>query len=140
MCLTCLAVCLVHQSVKFIKLKLIILQTELLVGCSRLAFIQLLFDFIRSEAQPTNWTQNHTRRHSLQTGHKTTPDNFNIIGREDHGLARTIKDSIYIRVNNPTLNMNLGKYKLNHIWDRVLLNTPDLFQWACAQNIHKWAC
>ena len=49
--------------------------------------------------------------HSTQTGHNTTPENFNIIGREDHGLARTIKEAIYIRVNNPTLNRSIGKYK-----------------------------
>ena len=64
--------------------------------------------------------------HSTQTGHHTTPDNFNIIGKEDHGLARIIKESVYIRVNNPTLNRNIGKYNLNHIWDKVLLNTPTL--------------
>ena len=64
--------------------------------------------------------------HSTQTVHNTTPDNFNIIGREDHGLARTIKESIYIRVNNPTLNRNIGKYSLNHIWDRVSLITSSL--------------
>ena len=64
--------------------------------------------------------------HSTQTGHSTTPDNFYIIGREDHGLARTIKESIYIRVNNPTHNRNVGKYNLHHIRDRVLFNTPDL--------------
>ena len=29
-------------------------------------------------------------------------------------------------VNNPTLNRNIGKFNLPHIWDRVLLNTPDL--------------
>ena len=40
-----------------------------------------------------------------------------------HNLARNIKDSIYIRVNNPTLNNNIGKYNLPHIWDRVSLNT-----------------
>ena len=64
--------------------------------------------------------------HNLQAGHNTTPDNFDIIGREDHGLARTIKTSIYIRVNNPTLNRNIGKYNLFHIWDRDLLNTLTL--------------
>ena len=37
-----------------------------------------------------------------------------------------IKESIYIRVRNPTLNQNIGKYNLNHIWDRVLFNTPGL--------------
>ena len=41
-------------------------------------------------------------------------------------LARTIKESIYIRVNTPTLNQNIGKYTLNHIWDRVLFNNPGL--------------
>ena len=41
--------------------------------------------------------------HSCITGHATTQDNFQIIGREDHGIARTIKESIYIRVNNPHL-------------------------------------
>ena len=46
--------------------------------------------------------------------------NFTIIGREDHGLAITIKESIYIRANNPTLNRNVSKY------NRVLFNTPDL--------------
>ena len=64
--------------------------------------------------------------HSTQTGHITTPENFNIIGREDHDLARRIKESIYIRVNHPILNRNIGKYNLHHIWDRVLLNTYDL--------------
>ena len=64
--------------------------------------------------------------HIQQTGHTTTSSNFNIIGRKDQGLARTIKESIYIRVNNPTLNRNICKYNLNHIWDRVLFNTPGL--------------
>ena len=41
-------------------------------------------------------------------------------------LARNIKESIYIRVNNPTLNNNIGKFNLSHIWDRVLLNPKGL--------------
>ena len=40
--------------------------------------------------------------------------------------TRNIKESIFIRVNNPTLNRNIGKFNLPHIWDRVLLNTPGL--------------
>ena len=64
--------------------------------------------------------------HIQQTGHIPTTNNFNIIGREDQGFARTIKEAIYIRVNNPTLNRNIGKYILNHIWDRVLFNTTGL--------------
>ena len=45
---------------------------------------------------------------------------------EGHGLARNIKEPIFIRVNNPTLNMNIGRFNLSHIQDRVLLNTPGL--------------
>ena len=61
--------------------------------------------------------------HNINTGHLTTQHNFQIIGREGHSTARTNKESIYIRINNPTLNRNIGKYSLQNIWDRVLLNT-----------------
>ena len=64
--------------------------------------------------------------HSSQTGHPTNHNNFQIIGREGHNLARNVKESIYIRVNNSTLNNNIGKFNLSHIWDRLLLNTKGL--------------
>ena len=64
--------------------------------------------------------------HIQQTGHNIADNSFNIIGRVEQGQGRTIKESIYIRVNNPTLNQNIGKYNLSHIWDRVLFNTPGL--------------
>ena len=32
------------------------------------------------------------------------------------------------------LNRNIGKYNLNHIWDRVLFNTPGL-KIGCSQNL-----
>ena len=64
--------------------------------------------------------------HSTLTGHTTNHNNFQIIGREGHNLARNIKESIYIRVNNPSLNNNIGKFNLSHIWDRVLLKTKGL--------------
>ena len=64
--------------------------------------------------------------HSTITGHTTNHNNFQIIGREGHNLARNIKESIYIRVNNPSLNNNIGKFNLSHIWDRVLINTKGL--------------
>ena len=64
--------------------------------------------------------------HQNNSGHVTILDNFKIIGREDNSLARTIKESMYIRVNNPTLNRNIGKYNLPHIWDKLLFSIPDL--------------
>ena len=64
--------------------------------------------------------------HQNSSGHQTTLDNFKIIGREDNNLARTIKESMFIRVNNPTLNRNIGKYNLPHIWDNILYTIPEL--------------
>ena len=59
-------------------------------------------------------------------GKGSSQNNFQIIGREGPCLARNIKESIFIRVSNPTLKRNIGKFNLPHIWDRVLLNTPGL--------------
>ena len=64
--------------------------------------------------------------HQSNSGHKATLDNFKIIGREYNSLARTIKESMYIRVNNPTLNRNIGKYNLPHIWNKILFTIPEL--------------
>ena len=64
--------------------------------------------------------------HSNQTGHTTNQNNFQIIGREGHSLARNMKESIYIRVNNPTLNNNIGKLTCPTFGTGVLLNTKGL--------------
>ena len=61
--------------------------------------------------------------HIQLTGHNIADNSFNIIGREDQGQARTIKESIHIRVNNPTLNQNIGKY-----------NLPQGLNWALPTN------
>ena len=42
--------------------------------------------------------------HYNTSGHSVTIDNFSIVGREDQNLMRTIKEALYIRVNNPSLN------------------------------------
>ena len=60
------------------------------------------------------------------TGHNVTFNNFNIVGREDLNLMRTIKEALYIRVNNPSINRNVGKYHVPHVWDEVLFNTSEL--------------
>ena len=53
--------------------------------------------------------------HQSSSCHETTMENFKIIGREENSLTRTIKESMYIRVNNPSLNRGMGKYNLSHI-------------------------
>ena len=60
------------------------------------------------------------------SGHKISIENFDIAGREDQNLTRTIKEALYIRVNDPSLNRNIGKYHLPHIWDEVLFNISEL--------------
>ena len=64
--------------------------------------------------------------HSFISGHSVTIDNFSIVGREDQNLLRTIKEALYISVNDPSLNKNIGKYHLQHIWDEVLYNISEL--------------
>ena len=64
--------------------------------------------------------------HQNITGHDTTIENFSIVEREDHNLIRTIKEAIHIRVNNPSLNKNIDKYHLPHIWAEVLISIPEL--------------
>ena len=64
--------------------------------------------------------------HSNITGCNVTINNFNIVGREDLNLMRTIKEALYIMVNDPSLNRNMGKYHLPHVWDEVLFNTLEL--------------
>ena len=64
--------------------------------------------------------------HSNISGHKVTINNFEIVGREDLNQMRTIKEAIYIRVNDPSLNRNVGKYHLPHVWDEVLANISEL--------------
>ena len=64
--------------------------------------------------------------HENITGHKTTLENFKIIAREGQNMTRAIKEAIYIRVNNPTLNRNIGKYNLPHIWNKLLFAIPEL--------------
>ena len=63
--------------------------------------------------------------HSNTTGHTTTIENFSIVGREHQNLIRTIKEALYIKVNNPSINRNRVKHHLPHIWDEVLFNTSE---------------
>ena len=64
--------------------------------------------------------------HSNISGHSVTLNIFQIVGREDLNQIRTIKEALYIRVNDPSLNRNVGKYHLPHVWDEVLANTSEL--------------
>ena len=60
------------------------------------------------------------------TGHEVSLDNFSIVGRDDQSMTRAIREAMLIRVNDQSLNRNIGKYQLPHIWDEVLVKSPDL--------------
>ena len=64
--------------------------------------------------------------HQNITGHEVSLDNFSIVGREDNSITRNIKEAIFIRVNDPSFNRNIGKFQLPHIWDEVLARSPEL--------------
>ena len=66
-----------------------------------------------------------THDHHSTTGHDISIDNISIVGREGQNLARLIKEAIFIRVNDPSLYRNIGKYQLPHIWDELLMNSPE---------------
>ena len=52
--------------------------------------------------------------------------NFNIICKEVHSYSWTIKEAMFICVNDRTLKRNLGKYQLLHVWDNILQASPML--------------
>ena len=64
--------------------------------------------------------------HCNTIGHNININNFSIVGREDQNLTRAIKKALFIRVNDPSLNRNIGKYHLPHVWDEVLHKTLEL--------------
>ena len=64
--------------------------------------------------------------HRQTTGHQVDLECFTIIDREAQGTTQTIKESMYLWVNDPSFNRNLGKYNLSHLLDEVLQDTPSL--------------
>ena len=56
----------------------------------------------------------HIHQHRLTTGHPVSLEYFTIVYRESQGITRTIKEAMFICVNDPFLNRNLGKYQLPH--------------------------
>ena len=65
-------------------------------------------------------------KHGNATGHCISVGSLSTVGKEEHNINRTIKKPMFIRVNDPSLNRNLGKIQLPHIWYEVLHETPVL--------------
>ena len=73
------------------------------------------------------WAPSPIHHHSHSTGQPVSPKCFTIVDKESQGVTRNIKETMYICVNDPSLNRNLGKYQIPHIWDEVLQDTPSLW-------------
>ena len=54
------------------------------------------------------------------------PDWFNIVHKKVNSHCRTIKEAMFICIHDPTLNRNLARYQLLHIWDHLLQASPTL--------------
>ena len=48
-------------------------------------------------------------------------------------LARSVREAVFLRVNDPFQKGNIGKYHLPRIWDDVLINTSEL-KWNILQE------
>ena len=71
--------------------------------------------------------------HSTTTGHPMDPEQFNIVHKEVNSHFRTIREAMFICMQDPTLNRDLGKYQLPHIWDHLLQASPTL---QCKPSSH----
>ena len=65
-------------------------------------------------------------------------DNFTLVGRESYNLTRTMKKTIYIRANDPSLNRGIGKYHLSPQMDWGF-STPYISNSSKSYNINHWA-
>ena len=60
--------------------------------------------------------------HYNTTGHNISIENFDIVGREDQNLMRTIREALYIRVNDPSLTGTLAS-NICHIFEMMFCLT-----------------
>ena len=51
---------------------------------------------------------------------------LSIVHKRVNNQFRTIKEAMLIHIQDTTLNRNMGKYQLPHIWDHLLLTSPTL--------------
>ena len=61
--------------------------------------------------------------HQKNTYHTTFVESFTIMRRQGQTIAIAIKEVIYMRVNNPTINRNIGKFNLTHMY-RIMFWVP----------------
>ena len=58
--------------------------------------------------------------HIESPGHHVDLDEVKILDREPRWFERGVKEAIYIKVNNPTLNKDRDRYKLPGVYESIL--------------------
>ena len=63
--------------------------------------------------------------HLKASGHKTDLEEVKIIDRETRWFEHGVKEAIWVRAENPSLNRSGGvRIKLSHAWDRTIRTLP----------------
>ena len=62
--------------------------------------------------------------HVAKENHVIDWDNSKILDKEEHRKTRWIKESIWIRSRNSTMNREGGAYILSHLYDPLLKKIP----------------
>ena len=93
--------------------------------------------YIGESSQPLRKRlQQHTSGYSVSavcdhlkaSGHKTDLEEVKIIDREIRWFERGVKEAIWVRAENPSLNRSGGvRIKLSHAWDRTIRTLPRKF-------------
>ena len=56
--------------------------------------------------------------HTKETGHSVTLEDLSVLDRDDDWFRRGVREAVYARVHNPSLNKIRGlRHKLSHLWD-----------------------
>ena len=58
--------------------------------------------------------------HLEQPEHSVELENTEILTTESRWFERGVKEAIYIRALNPSLNRDSGRYKLPQVWDNII--------------------
>ena len=65
--------------------------------------------------------------HRVHSGHPPpTEQDVDILAQEPNATKRLFKEAMFIRVHNPILNRNVGKYQLPHIYDNLIKHNEEL--------------